>query len=72
MSIGGATGGGGGGETCDFVCLSAQRSVMAMIVPLHHSERLFNLSGLAQNCMARAAVARHLGNFAPPPPKQTP
>ena len=83
---------GGGNPLFLFFCLSAQRSVMAMIVPLPHYEILLEIflksekknvsesppppsaerrpfSGLAQNF-----VARHFGNFVPPPPprKQTP
>ena len=58
-----------------FFCLSAQRPVMAMKVPLPHHEnnflekflkRLF--PGLPQSVMARTSVARHFFNFAPPPP----
>ena len=81
IGSGGATGEGGGGLWFFFFffffCLSGQRSVMAMIVPLPHYEICFEnrrikcvgatFSWLAQNVMARAAVARHFGNFAPPP-----
>ena len=85
----GAMGGGGGGQggNCPPMicfCLSAQRSVMAMIIPLPHYDfflfYLFilfifflTLSDLFQGWRklfwARAAVAIH---FCPPPPKQTP
>ena len=35
----------------------------------HTHPLLATFSGLAQKFMARAAVARHFGNFAPPPPQ---
>ena len=78
----------GGGDVLEsffLFCLSAQRSVMAMIlvVPLPHYEKNLKsekkivgvtratFPGLAQKFMARPAVARHFGN-PPPPPQQTP